>query len=248
MGKAGQARPNRARWLAALGALLAGLVAFGAGEAVYRLIAPELVLQTFRGRRLMLSTYATEHTAAAKNAALAFGALGLCLAGFLGMAGGLARRSAAAAAGAGLAGAVLGLALGAGLTRALLPLSLRAQLDYRHYDLIISLVTHGLIWGLLGASAGVAFAVGLGERRQLGRALSAGFIGAALGAVAFDVIGAVFFPMAVTAKPISVTWPTRLMARLLVTLGTAAALAMLLPAPSHDDDDAHQAEPRAPEP
>src|SRR5262245_30922893 len=64
-GKAAKARLSRARWLAALGGLLAGLVAFGAGEAVYKRIAPELVLQTFRGRRLMLSTYATENTAAA---------------------------------------------------------------------------------------------------------------------------------------------------------------------------------------
>jgi len=60
-----------------------------------------------------------------------------------------------------------------------------------------------LIWGLLGASAGLAFAVGLGERRRLGRALIAGLVGAVLGAVAFEFIGAVFFTLAETEEPIS---------------------------------------------
>jgi hypothetical protein len=82
---------------------------------------------------------------------------------------------------------------------------------------------------LLGALAGLAFAVGLGERPLWVRALTAGFIGALVGAVAFELIGAVAFPGAKTDDPISRTWATRLMARLLVTAATAAALTLVLP-------------------
>jgi hypothetical protein len=89
-------------------------------------------------------------------------------------------------------------------------------------------LTHGLIWGLLGALAGMAFAIGLGDRRLLGRALTAGFLGAVLGTVVMELIGAAFFASAATVNPISETLPTRLMARLLVTIGTAAGLILLL--------------------
>ena len=222
-------RPGRARWLVALGGLMAGLVAFGVGEAMYKVIPVERVPQDvmMTNHKAMLPSLETENAAMAKNAALAFGVLGICLAGSLGMAGGLARWSMTAATKAGLLGAVLGLVLGGGLSLSLLPFSLQAQFDYSDHDLLISLVMHGLIWGLLGASAGLAFAIGLGKRHLLGRALTAGSIGAVLGAVFLELIGAAFFASAATVKPISETWPTRLLARLLVTIGTAAALMLL---------------------
>ena len=89
---------------------------------------------------------------------------------------------------------------------------------------------HGTIWGLVGALAGLTFVVGFGERRLWVRALATGFAGALVGAVAFDLIGAVAFPGAMTDDPISRTWGTRLMARLLVTMATAAAVSLVLPA------------------
>jgi hypothetical protein len=135
----------------------------------------------------------------------------------------------------GLLGAVLGLALGGGVSLALLPWFLDWRLDYSDYDLIISLVMHGLIWGLAGAAAGLAFAIGLREIRLCGRTLTAGWMGAVLGAVAFELIGAMFFATAGTDEPISLTWATRLMARLLVTVGAAVAIIVLLPAPRPAD-------------
>jgi len=72
---------------------------------------------------------------------------------------------------------------------------------------------------------GLAFAIGLGERRLPGRALLAGLAGAVLGTIAFDVVRALAFPLAKTDALFSLTWPTRL----LVSLGTAAALALSLP-------------------
>jgi len=213
----------------ALAGLLAGLIAFGVGEAIYKVIPVELVLQDvmMTNQKAMLPSVKTENAAMAKNAALAFGVLGVSLGGLLGIAGGLARRSIATAVAAGLLGTVLGLSLGAGLSLGLLPSSLQAQFDYFDQDLLISLAMHALIYGLLGASAGLAFAVGLGERRLLGRALTAGLMGAVLGAVSFELIGAALFASAATVKPISETWPTRLLAQLLVTMGTATALVLL---------------------
>jgi hypothetical protein len=145
----------------------------------------------------------------------------------------------------GLLGAVLGLVLGASVSLALLPLFISMRFDYFNYDLIISMVMHGLIWGLLGAAAGLAFAVGLGEPSLRGRSLTAGLLGAMLGAIAFDLVGAVLLPMAETDQPISESWPTRLMARLLVTVGTAVVVVLILPE-SRDDAVAHRAKAATP--
>jgi hypothetical protein len=178
--------------------------------------------------------------AATKNAALAFGVLGLCLAGSLGAAGGLARRPASSPTRGSLVGALLGLALGAGAPIGVLPFSMRAQLDYPEHDLILSLTAHALMWGLLGASAGLAFATGLGERRLIGSAVMAGCAGAVLGAITFELIGGMFFGLAETTHPISATPLTRLLARLLVTVGAATAVTMILPTGSNGQGLTHE--------
>jgi hypothetical protein len=204
------------------------LLAFGVGEMVYDLIPAGTVTQHALGLTKVSRTVATETVAAARNGALAYGVLGLFLGGSLGLAGGLARRSSIGATAGGL-GAVLGFAAGAGTSLALLPFCIASRFRYPDNDLAISFVMHGAIWGLVGALAGLAFAVGLGERRLWVRALIAGFAGALVGAIAFDLIGAVAFPGAMTDDPISRTWVTRLMARLLVTVATAAAVGLVLP-------------------
>ncbi len=235
----GKPRIRWVRTLTMLGGILAGLASFGVGEAIYHIIPAKLVLQTGHfGMKVMGATQQTQMTADAENASLAFGALGLYLGGFLGIAGGLARRSTIAAITGGLLGVLLGAALGAGVSRAVLPAFLKVLDDYQVNDLLIPVLTHALIWGLVGASAGLAFAVGLGERRLVGQAVFAGVAGAVLGSIAFDMIGATFFTSAWTAQPISHTWPTRLMARLLVTIGTAVALALLIP--TRDNVAKHQ--------
>ncbi len=234
----GQVPHNQVRWLVMLGALLAGLVAFGLGEMIYKIIPAEKVPQSvmMTNLKVTLPTRATEDAAAARNGALSFGLLGLCLGSALGIAGGLARRSAPAATRGGLLGAVLGLALGVGLSLGLLPLFLSQQDRYSDDDLIVlivSLVMHALIWGLLGACAGLAFAVGSEKPRLWHRAAIAGFFGAVVGTVVFELAGGLFFPLAATHQPISETWPTRLMARLLVALGTAGVVISVLVKPEH---------------
>jgi hypothetical protein len=213
-------RLNRpARWVALAG-LMAGLVAFGVGEAVYQLIPAETVTVNTMGRMITGPDQATMAVAEVRNGALTFGLFGLCLAGFLGMAGGLARRSASRTLVAGLLGSILGLASGAALSLAILPLALESLPAHLDYNLMISAIMHGSIWGLSGGAAGLAFATGLGKRGLVVRATAAGIVGAVLGAVAFDMIAAVIFPLANTGQPISTTWPSRLMARLLVAIAT----------------------------
>lgn len=228
---------SQVRWLVLLGALLAGLAAFFIGELVYKIIPVQKVLQSvmMTTAKVLAPTPATEATAAARNGAISFGVLGLCLGGALGIAGGLARRSPRAATRGGLLGIILGLALGAGLSLGLLPWFLSEQNRYGDDDLIvlfISLVMHAVIWGLLGAAAGLAFAVGFEERPLWRRAPIAGFLGAVVGTVAFELAGGLFFPLAATHQPVSETWPTRLLARLLVTLGTAVAVILVLSKPA----------------
>jgi hypothetical protein len=227
-------RLKRARWSVALAGLLAGLAAFGVGEIVFDLIPTDKEQVNTLGTLSMVPTAKTTSKAGTRNGALTFGLLGVCLAGSLGMAGGLARRSVSAMLAAGLLGAILGLAAGAGVSFAVLPLFFRLEPVYADYDLILSMIMHASIWGVTGAAAGLAFAAGLADRRLYGRAVLAGLVGAVIGAFAFELIGVVVVPLGSTGQPISTTWPSRLMARLLVTLATAAFVVLLLPHPRPD--------------
>jgi hypothetical protein len=224
-------RRGPARWLVALAGLLAGLAAFGIGEAAYNCIPPRLTLQNTMGRMLMAVNQADAAAAETRNAALAFAILGGCLAGLLGVAGGLARRSGATTAAAGLLGLLIGAGVAAGVSLATLPSFTYARLTYSDYEMVFSMVMHGGIWGLSGAVAGLAFAAGQGldDRRFLVLAPIAGFIGAVIGALAFELVGAGLFPLAYTGDPVSADWPSRLTARMLVALGTAAGVILCLP-------------------
>jgi len=220
---------GRAQWLVVIAGLLAGLVSFAIGEAVHEIIPAAKEEVNLMGNKSMVVNRSTSMAADARNGALTFALLGLCLGGCLGLAGGLARRSTSGAVTGSMVGSLFGIALGAGVSLALLPRCLAMRYEYFKYDLLISLVMHGLIWGLLGAAAGLAYAVGIGKPRLSGQAVTAGFTGAVLGAVVFELVGSAFCEAARTGEVISGSWQTRLMARLLVTLGTAVVIALLLP-------------------
>jgi hypothetical protein len=81
-------RLGSTRGLLALGGLLAGLLAFGVGEAVHDLIPAASMTQHALGLTRVTPTFATETVAAARNGALAFGVLGLFLGGPSGWPGG----------------------------------------------------------------------------------------------------------------------------------------------------------------
>jgi hypothetical protein len=220
---------GRLRVLIAVSGIVAGLAAFGIGEATSDLVPPDTVKFDFFGAARAQVTRDTQRVVT-RTAALAFGVLGVCVAGGLGIAGGLARRSASACVPSGLFGAVLGGILGAGGALALLPFSMEMRSEHPNNDLVFGILLHGIIWGPLGATAGLAYVLGLGQPRLIGRAMVAGFAGAVVGSVAFDLIGGFAFPLAKTDSAISLTWESRLFARLMVSSSTAAVVALLVPA------------------
>jgi hypothetical protein len=123
---------------------------------------------------------------------------------------------------------ILGTALGAAL-----PLGL--HVPYRRFldlylsddDLFTALLMHLLYWGTLGAVGGMAFALGAGLKgRAVARLALAGLVGACLGAGIFEVAGGTLDPLAGTSEPVSRTWTTRLLARVLVGLGAGLGVAV----------------------
>ena len=73
------AEPERplsvARWLLAMGGLLAGLVAFGVGEATHQLIPAKLVTFRTMGTMVTAVTAETQSVADVRNGVLTFGIL-----------------------------------------------------------------------------------------------------------------------------------------------------------------------------
>jgi hypothetical protein len=216
-------------WALAAG-LLAGAGSWGVGEATINAFPPKLERMMTPVGPLM-GTRATEQVKAdTKNAALAFAVQAACLGMALGLAGGLARRSLGGGAMAGLAGAVLGGALALGAAAALQPVYYRnVQLDQIEQSLIVPLLVHGGICGVTGLAGGLAFGLGLKGRWSLiARSAAGGLVGALLATFAFEVAGAMLFPEAKTTRPLSLSWESRLMARMLVGLLSAAgALAVV---------------------
>jgi hypothetical protein len=94
-------------------------------------------------------------------------------------------------------------------------------------DMVVPLIFHGSMWICAGAFAGGAFGFGLGGVNRAIRGAIGGALGALLATVVYDFIGALFFPLAETAGPISTAWPARLIAvmgvAMLVSVGAILA-------------------------
>ena len=214
--------------LALAAAVIAGLATFGLGEVFYGWFPPEGVPQMLGGAAVTTPTVETTIVADTRNSALSFALLGGCLGLALGLAGGMARRSRRAALTAGLIGLIGGAVLGAVLPLVLVGPYIRLQHFRNSDDLLYPLGMHSLLWGTLGAVGGLAFGIGLG-RGHLLRSLVFALVGACVGTAIYEVIGAAIDPLALTSDPISKSWWTRLMARLLVTVGVGMAICLSLP-------------------
>jgi len=224
-----------ARRLALAASIVAGLGAFGLGEVFHDWIAPRAVKQTMRSLDVVLPTEETEKAAAVQNGGLTFGLMGGSLGLIFGLAGGIAgRRTKNQTVVAGVAGLVLGAVVGAAIPLALLAPYARFMHGHDYDDLLAPMGMHAAIWGPIGAAAGLAFGIGLGKGHRL-RSLLYGLIGAVTGTAVYEVLGAAIDPMALTSAPISKTWTTRLLARLLVALGVGLTLALSI-APSRGED------------
>ena len=156
-----------------------------------------------------------------------FTALGAIIGLGLGLAGGLARRSAVAGAKAALVGCVVGSIAAASVSLLVLP-NFFKRYDPQSQDLVLPMLTLGAICSSVGAAGGLAFGVGLGGRDRWMKSLVGGLIGAALGTVAYELVGALAFPTDRTELPISVTHATRAMLHILVAAMTAVGSALAL--------------------
>jgi hypothetical protein len=181
------------------------------------------------GAAVTTPTVETVIVADTRNSALSFALLGGCMGLVLGLAGGLARLSGRAALAAGLIGLLGGAVLGAVLPLALVGPYIRMQHLRNSDDLLYPLGMHCLMWGTLGAIGGLAFGIGLG-RGHRSRSLLFALAGACVGTAIYEVIGAAIDPLALTSDPISKTWKTRLLARLLVAIAAGATICLSLPA------------------
>ena len=217
-------------WALVLGAaIVAGLAAWSAGEASLNRIKPRVHAANSRGIVLNLTGRREIALADAQNAGVAFALLGASLGAGLGMAGGLVRRSGGAAVRAALVGLFAGAVACALMSLALLPAynSYKARHpDEASRDLILPLLVHVSIWSAAGAVGGWAFAIGLDARGPHARIALGGLAGAALGAIAYELTGAALFPTALTTQFVSLTWETRLLARLAVTVFAAVGAAI----------------------
>ena len=200
--------------------LLAGVGSWLIGEATVSVFNPPRTPFEMMGQTLFKARFEDQLAADAKNATLAFAVLGGLLGLSLGVAGGLAWRSTRAGATAGGFGLVLGVLVACGVSLLILPIYYRAverSPEEMSHDVLLPLLVHGGIWSACGLSGGVAFGIGIGKGRgRLTNAALGGLIGGALGAVLYEIVGVVLFADSKTTNPISLTWHTRLLARLLV--------------------------------
>jgi hypothetical protein len=216
--------------LLALGAgALSGLVAWLTWEAVSGYFAPRGEVVTFLGIQDTSITFKERVRAGIRGGAASAAILGLGLGLGLGLAGGWARRTPRAGLAAGLTGAVLGTLGGIGASWVLLPLFYRYE-DPISGDLILPLLTQGGVWSVVGAAGGLSLGLGLGGRSLSLRAALGGLLGAALAASIFQVVGALAFPDDETDQPVSKTWATRLIVRLLVAVLAAAGAVLTVQA------------------
>jgi hypothetical protein len=202
--------------LALISGLAAGVIAWAIGEAM---IMPEMGRMAMKGETIVPPSVSGTY-----NAIVSFSALGAALGSALGLAGGLIRRSFLRAC----LGALVGLCVGGGAaaltSRLILPVFFGHLSDD---DLTYSLMIHGGAWAAVGASAGFAFALGLGGRGQLLRMMVAGAGAALLATVIYEFAGGILSPFAMTNRPVSVTWQSRLAARLIVAVLVSAGLVLM---------------------
>jgi hypothetical protein len=215
-------------WLVAIASVagsLAGVAAWLASEAI--LESYWAALKPTVRRDLDAADVRRFARALVMSASATFTALGALVGLSLGLAGGLARRSAAAGAKAALLGCVVGAGATAAVSLLAVPYFFKNH-DPQSHDLTLPLLTLASIGSSIGAAGGLAFGIGIGGRDRWLKSLVGGLIGAALGTVIYEIVGAIAFPAARTHLPISETATTRAMLHILVAgyAGVGAAYAL----------------------
>ncbi len=217
--------------LSAAAGLLAGILAWGAGETRAVNSGPVEEKVNFMGSGTMVPIISHEARLAGVRltAIKAFGVLGGLTGLLLGLVGGASVGQGRRAALAGGVGLMAGILVGAGV-----PWATLSWFEQRRagntVDLLPSLLMHSACWIPIGAVGGLA--LGLGRRDRILSALVGGVLGALLATVVYDMIGAGFFSLSGTGEPLSLTPMTRLLGRVLVAtfVAVGAALAFMSPA------------------
>jgi MFS family permease len=207
--------------------LAAGVGAWALAEPIYGRYQPAPTSATQPTPAESDAAAAEQRRAMILETSLTFGTLGALLGLTFGMAGGFARGSLRG----GLAAAAIGLMLGAagGLGAGWLLTSMQDDLiESVADDLLVALLVQGGICAVVGAMAGSAFSLGLGEddRRFDFRVVVGGLLGAVAGLIVYQMAGGIAFPLDGTSLPLSKSWATRLIAKALVA-GCAAIGVML---------------------
>jgi hypothetical protein len=214
--------------------LVSGLAAWLGGELAMNTFKPPRHAFNSKGVILQVTDRKEEATADARNAGLAFAILGAALGAGLGAAGGMVRRSGRGTATGALFGLVIGSVAVVAVSAAILPAfnAFKARdPDRASREILYPILVHAGIWSVAGAAGGLAFARGLRLKGLASTATVGGLVGAAIGAVAYDLIGMTLFPEAQTTGFISTTWQTRLLARLAVTLLASSGVALAVADP-----------------
>jgi hypothetical protein len=218
-------------WIAALAAgVMAGFLAWLLGEPIHSRFAPPKFVNTASSTGGFLDPAEVYKLDTAKqkaqilDACLVFGTFGVALGLALGLAGGWAQRiDGKAVRNRALFGLILGGVVAAAVTALALPVYYRVHNPDTN-DLVVGLLSQVVISAAIGVAGGAAFGVGLGHRDVIARAAIGGLLGACAGAMVYEILGAIVFPLDETSSPISATWGTRLLGRLAVaTLASAGA-------------------------
>ena len=217
-----------AAW-ATIAALMAAALSWMAGEAAIGRFAPDPLLNPDLGVMGGGASSEDIRRGLVLEATLTYAVQGAVLGLLLGLAGavsGGSTRSAAVGAGAGL---VLGGLVGAGAAFGLSSVYLE-NADPISNDLLLPLATHATLWGLIGGAGGLALGLGSGGGggARVAKAAIGGIVGAAIGAAAYEVLGAILFPLARTSEPIAESAPARLFAHASTNILAALMAAMAL--------------------
>ncbi|MDR3637916.1 MAG: hypothetical protein P4L84_29190 [Isosphaeraceae bacterium] len=216
----GPQRPRRLVPIVLAAGFVGSILSWTAGEGVVDQFKPRRAAEATNTMAVQFESAELDRTAV-KNAALAYGIQGAALGLVLGIGGAASGGSIRSALFAGSAGLILGGATAAGAAFGAFTAYFQI-VGGGQADLLPSILAHAGAWGPAGLVGGLALGLGLGKRDRLAKAVGGGILGAVAGAVLYDIVGSIAFPLNGTGEPLATAWPARLLAH--GTVGLLAAI------------------------